>query len=44
MEKKPCGINGISKNRKISDKTTKKLGGSHKVNERGPKEYEEAIQ
>ena len=44
MERKPCGINRVSKNREILNRITKKLGGSHEVNERGPKEYEEAIQ
>jgi len=31
-------------NRRIPDRITKKLGESHKVNERGPKGYEKAIQ
>jgi len=44
LEEEPCSINGISKNRRIPNRITKKLGGRHKVNGRGPKEYEEAIQ
>jgi len=43
LEGEPCGINRISKNRRIPDRITKKLGESYKVNRRGPKEYKKAI-
>ena len=44
MKRKPCGTNGVSKIRKIPDRTTKKLGGGYEVDRRSLKEYEEAIQ
>jgi len=43
LEGKPCDTNGISKNRRIPNRIIKKLGGSHKVDERGLKEHEKAI-
>jgi len=43
LKGEPCSTNEISKNRRISDRITKKLEESHKVDGRGPKEYEKAI-
>ena len=44
MEGKPCDTDRFSKNKRIPDRITEKLGGSNKVNGRNQKEYEEAIQ
>jgi len=43
MERQPCGIDGISKIRRIPYRTTKKLGRRHKVNRRSSKKYEKAM-
>jgi len=43
MERQPCGINRISKIRRISYKITKKLGRSHEVNRRSSKKHKETI-
>jgi len=44
MERQPGDINRVSKIRRIPYGTTTKLGKSNKVDRRGLKEYEKAIQ
>ena len=35
IERKPYGINGFSKGRRLHCETTKELGESHKIDENG---------
>jgi len=44
MKKRPNGENGITKTRRFSQKITKKLGSSKKINRNGKRSHKEKIQ
>ena len=44
MKRRPDGENGITKTRRFSQKITKKLGSSKKINRNGKRSHKETVQ
>ena len=44
MERRPDSKNGITKTRRFSQKITKKLGSSKKINRNGKRSHKETVQ